>query len=965
MRRAVLALSFLLLFIGTASAVPWTITDSFSAPTSISNNSELVTIIQVTYSQGDNTYYPSPEECSTLNMRYNYNTTENQPMSYVPESRGYFYANLSVNSFDNVIDLFAEGTCDGVSADDTATDSVTFDPDRNLSVRVLNRTHDRTFLEGSTYSMRVNVTNQTGFETDDRIDVGWSLMNWTEHTVASGSLAEQEGYYSTDITIPDPSERFYYLNITAENTTNVDYQNATGGTARVLSVERRLAGNISLNNSAGECNDAMTRCEKSAVINTSFNATRATADHVTAWVHGNENNLTTFDYGWNESRSLWEANFSVPADLNTTTYGDELTVTAHATNSLSETTVTQDLNVSSFRLIEETASYVFQGNEIDLVFGPVAEFTGIPIERALIDRFNVSVKYPNGTELENGSVGMDGPIPDTNYLPQQRLLRYGVTIPSGSPTGTYSFHANVTDVFGDRQNDTFTFNVYESGDEESDVNVIDISSGINDLTSTEEIEKQFEETGDKSGSIVLRNDGTESGTVRVHLSENLSGLTTYDVSYLSGPPIDLEPDSAAELEFNFSLSERKRYIGEITFMVEGSVINYNRTLPVNFTVGEQLDCSHENGSLCVEDEDAIQKVTTSESTIDLRVSNGDNATNISYGFEGNLSEILSEGEQQFDENEVTDLEIPISVSADENGFYAGNITVSNDRDEMVRVPAEINVSIPAGELDVTAPSPDLGTHTPGDTVTFDLNISNVGGTDLSNFTATSSDLGLTHEVRTDDGDWVTLGPDEQTTTTIDLDTSGLGGTDRGQDNPVTVNVISGSGVEDTVDVQIVVREDLNDDISSYQDQIATFRDQVQSIRQNQGDEAVGDIQGQITDMEAAVTNAQEALAAGNYDEATSELNTASDLESQIQTSIEDAQASTGGQNNGQDNGSQNGGDDNGQDPGTGNGGEGGGLPILFIIIFVILLAVVGVILYLSLVPEESEKGGQFGSPPPR
>jgi hypothetical protein len=965
MRRAVLALSFLLLFIGTASAVPWTITDSFYTPTTVSNNSEVVTIMQVTYTQGGTTYYPGPEECSSLNIQYNYNTTENQPMAYIPESQGYFYANLSVRSSDTVIDLFAEGTCDGVSADDTATDSVTFDPDRNLSVRVLNRTHHRTFLEGSTYTMRVNVTNQTGFEPDDRIDVDWNLMNWTEHSVASGSLSEQDGYYSTDITIPDPSERFYYLNITAENTTAVGYQNATGGTARVLSVERQLAGNISLNNTAGECNDAVTRCEKSAVLNTTFNATRATADNVTAWVHGNGNNLTTFNYSWDDSTELWEQNFTIPADLNTTTYGDELTVTAHAKNSLSATTATRDLNVSSFRLIEETASYVFQGNEIDLVFGPVAEFTGIPIERALIDSFNVSVDYPNGTELMNDSIGMNDSISDTNYLQQQRLLRYGAQIPSGSPTGTYNFRADVTDIFGDTRNDTFTFNVYSSGDEESDVNVIDISSAINDLDSTEEIEKQFEETGDKSGSIVLRNDGTESGTVRVHLSESLGGLTTYDVSYLSGPPIDLEPDSAAELEFNFSLSEEKQYTGEITFMVEGSVIQYNRTLPVNFTVGEQLDCAHENGSLCVEDEDAIQKMTTSESTISLRVSNGDNATNISYGFEGNLSDILTDGDQEFEENEVTDLEIPVSVSADDNGFYTGNITVSNDRNEMVRVPAEINVSIAAGEINVTAPSPDLGTHMPGDTVTFDLDITNTGGTDLSNITVTSSDLGLTHEVRTDDGDWITLGPDEETTTTVELDTSGLGGTDRGENNPVTLNVISGSGVESTVEVRIVVREDLNDDIASYQDQISTFRDQVETIRQNQGGTDVSNIQSQITDMEAAVTNAEEALAAGNYDEATSQLNTASDLESQIQTSIENAQATGGGQNGGQNNDTQTGDPGDGQDPSTGNGGGGGGLPILFIVIVVILLAVVGVILYLSLVPEESEKTGQFGSPPPR
>ncbi len=957
MRRAVLALSLLLVFIGTASAVPWTITDSFSAPTSISNNSELIAVMQVT-EDGEPV---DPDDCSTVSVRYNYNTTDNQNMSYVPESRGYFYGNLTVNTFDTTIDLFAEGTCDGVSADDTATDSLTFDPDRNLSVRVLNDTHGRTFLEGSTYSLRANVTNQTGFETDDRIDVRWNLINQTEHSVDGGTMTEQNGYYSTDITIPDPSGRFYYLNVTAQNTTDVGYTNATGGTARVISVERRLDGSVSLNNTAGECNDDTTRCEKGATLNTTFNATRAPADNVTAWVHGNGNNLTTFNYSQDDTTDLWKANFTVPADLNTTTYGDALAVTAHARNSLSATTDTRDLNVSSFRLIEETASYVFEGNKIDLVFGPVAEFTGIPIERALIDKFNVSVMYPNGTELMNDSVGMDGPIPDENYLEEQRLLVYAASIPSGAPTGTYSFRADVTDVFGDSRNNTFAFEVYDSGDEKSDVKVVDISNGITDIDSLEEIEKQFDAAGTKTGSIVLRNDGTETGTVRIHLSENLSGLTTYDVSYLSGPPVDLEPDSAAELEFNFSLAERKRYLGAITFMVEGSVIQYNRSLPVNFTVGEQLECAHTNGSLCVADAEIDQRITSGNDIIRLTIRNGGAATNMSYGTEGNLSDIIADGQQALGEGDVGNLTVPVGVTAAENGYYAGNITLTNDRDEAVRIPATVNVSIPAGELEIVAPSPDLGTHTAGDTVTFDLTLTNVGETDIANITVTSSDLGLTHEVRTESGGWVALSPDEETTTTVSLDTSELGGTERGQDNPVPLTATSGTGVEATTEVQLVVRANLEDDITSYQEQISSFRDQVESIRQEQGPESVSDIQDQITDMEAAVTNAQEALAAGNYEEAESELTTASDLDSQIQASIQDAQASTGGQDGGQQNGGQN---DTGDEPDTGGDG-GGSLPILFIVIAVILLTVVGVILYLSLVPEESEKGGQFGSPPPR
>ncbi|MDY6770527.1 MAG: hypothetical protein SV186_01060 [Candidatus Nanohaloarchaea archaeon] len=946
MRRTILALFLAIGFTATASAVPWTISSAWTAPQNISNNSELVTVMQV-LEDGEPVI---PSDCSTLQVLYNYNTSENQNMTYIPGSAGYYSANLTVSTRDTNIDLFAEGTCDGLSSDGTATDSVSFDPGRNLTVTLINETSASSFLEGQSYSIWVNVTHDGVFESNS--DVGWTIYNWTGDVVHQGGFYPRTGYFNASITMPTPSKYFYYLTITAQNNTNVGYVNATGGTSAPLIVYPQLQASLTLNNTAGACDSTVSTCEKGSSVNVTYNVTRGTADNVTGWVTGNGNNLTSFNL--TKDGQVWAANFTIPEDFNTSVYGTELTTTSYGWNELSSSTVRQVLTVRPFELIEETASYVFQGSDIDLVFGPVKPFTGLPIPRESIDRFGISLKYPNGTEAESAIVGGGG-IPNDNYISDQRLLKYTYSVDGSAPTGTWTFTTNVTDIYGVTREKSFTFDVYDAGAERSNVTVYDISSGISELQTPTKVQKQFDSPGYKTGSIVLKNTGERDATVRIKLSDSLAGLTGYDVKYLNGPPIDLAAGSAATVEFNFSLQQYKQYQGDITFDIEGARFNYQRIVPVNFTIGAQASCAVQNGTLCVGNRSIDLELTSTSATVNISVTNTGDSTTISYTPGGNLSDILSPGSVDYAAGTRKDLRLALDTSQETEGFYSGNITLENSAGDVVEIPTTFNVTIPTGELSLSIDPSDIGTHIIGANISFSATISNTGEVELTDLALTNDALGLDHQVM-QDGETVTVRPGESITEEVTLDTEDAATLSRSADNPLTITVSSGSGVEGTAGVQITLLQNLSRNIKALSQTLSDLRDRLAQLNNTTQQSQIEDIRNRIQNMEQALNQAEQAWENDNYEQALSEVNSASQLEAQIDNAIQRAQAASQNQNDG--NGTQTNGDSN-QD-------NGGGFNILLIIVPLVILGVIGVIVYLSIVPESDEgEGQQLGSPPPR
>lgn len=973
---AVCCIMFALMTVGAADPA-WEIVDTTFAPMNASSPATGVLFMTVQDISSGNAIDPGDQGCSQINTKYQYNTTGNQDMTYVNGSSGRYFARFPVSMANQSVRMEAWGTgCDEGDANLAANASVSFNATRNQTVRILNRTLTGQLLEGRSYTFAANVTEDINGSIESDTSVNWTLYDYMGDPASavpysSGTTAFDSSagmYYNSSITMPTSGDHRYYLVFESGNH-ELNYTFPTGGDALPLWVNESLEATLTVRNNNSMCDSAVnpSTCQEGATLTTTFNITADAADNVTGWINGDEN-LTNLTFT-QVHPSVWQNNHTIQEPLNTSTYGTAFNITVVANNSLDRLAKDHAFEVDPYELVVPGIADKPQGGKAKLWFRQEYPYEGVdtlpPIPRSETDQFWVGLYYENGTMIRNETIGNGSSIgseykDDSGPLGEEAFV-YTWNIPSDASTTNYYMTLNVTDVYGIEKNalhrpgdggtrEQVSFGVYNSS-ESSNVEIID--SGLPGTNSDNtEASATYSSPRNVSGGIVLKNQGQRAADLTtVYFGGNLSGISNYSLDGEDSLPVTIEAGTNDVVDIQIHLKELANYTGDITFEISGDGGRvYNRSLAVDYTV--EKDCTVRNTTFCTStDSIDLSYGNIGDRQYNISVANLENTTkNISATVQGNISRFLADQTINLTAYQEEDLSFDYTIEADDEGNWSGTV-VLNDTENTIEIPAEIDVSIPSGDLNVTVDgSTSLGSVRGDATKEVTFVLENNGTVTLEDLSLTSSQLGITINLQ-EGSTAVSLSPGESYTTTQNLSFSSLS---PGTYDSLTVLGQSGSGVQDGVQLSITVEQDLTSAINSLQSDLQSMRSRLDANAGQLPNGTVEALRNRLSELETTITEAQNANQQGNYAQAENLITQAqntrdtvqSRIDSQIERLTEEPDSGTGGNNQTTDPTNQTGQQTNG----------GGGLNPLLIIIPLLIIVVVAVILYLSIVPEEETPG---------
>jgi len=1002
MRTKILAVLtlFLLMFSTATAAEDWTINADVVQPPDVAENEHVIVTMQLLNHFGEPV---APEDCESLYARYRYYTPANKTMQYVPGSEGIYWANLTVNSSDQTLYIEGEGLNCPAFNDGSGSKDVSFSNTADFTIDYHNRSawnsdQDR-YLEGVSYPLAINVTDP-----NDRfvknVSAEWTIYEWDNDTSTSTLSVHSQGMmdlgmnntsFSADIPTPADSKGLYFLSFRAENS-SLNYNNPFGAEAFPFYIETRLESEMRVNNTNLLCDNQINpqRCQKDSRLQVTFRETDNSANNVIAWLQGKKLNSSF----WNNTRQWidagvnlsatnmteindthWQANFTIPRDFNTTTYGRYLDIRTKGVNVLSHASHLDRLFIWSFKPISETGTYVFRGNDLELIFGPVYPYSGKPLDRALTQKIDLHIINSNDTKVVDRT--FTKPIPDKNWIGHRKLFKYDYGVPLTAPVGEYRFNINITDIYGikygskhlltkpwsNMEADDWTFTVYNSSAIASDIRVSGISSGIQELQSTSQLRKTFLKAGIKKGTILLENEGEAGAAVNVTITGDLKGHTTAMGDSRGKFPFSMTEETAEVVNMTFNMSDYTNYTGQIIFnIVDETNLEYSIPLDYNFTV--ERECRALNGSICLRSAAEIQREynqnTEDNITFELRNTNESGWTNLTIEPFNNLTTLFRQTKDlNMAPGAIAEVNFPIQARNENNDTYTGEFLIRHNTSEWITVPTAINISVPPGSVDLRVLRQNsLGQVVHGnDSIEIPVNIKNSGNVDILSIELAIPKFSSSTTLTDANGSSLRLSPGEAHNASIKLYTSR--GTPGEYNNVDLVARPPGqTGFIGQTALSIEVIPDISSNISELETRIETLKNNLDQYKNN------GEISASAhtelydkvdTDLTNRVDEARTAFENATYDEAQDALDEAQQIEQNIEDSIETAREQSDQED--EDNGSP-GGDGNettppDEDDNDNNGGGGGINPILIVIPVVVLL-VIGVVVYLSLVPEEGE-----------
>lgn len=940
--KQVLAVMLLLAVLVPVVGATWTLDEAHFFPEYSAQSADSVLTAHALDNTGE---VIAPSHCAGENdfieFRYNYDEPVNIPLTYAERPYGwYFDDEIVVNASDTQFELFVNGVCNGVSGNDNTFVNLTdrgHAVDGDFNVEFLTRVKDGYWEEEEElFYWNVTRTDQVGIQFVDDANLSYRLYQPHASLVLEG---EMEGFgsdevtrqgknYSAEVEFPTGGG-WYVLSVIALNNSFQAEQNPYGGAAKMIWVRPTYLegeGNIHAPTetcqplSPSSADEPSVDCEKGAEIEVSFSEHYAQASYVNVTVRGSkqDSNDAYNEFAlerWNST--YWNGTFTIPEDFDTGAYGSQVEFEIRGVNRFvrngeiekSEVETSEMVNLSSFKILESTAPFVKLGNTIDLVFSPATPYTENPIPADLFSDLQIQVVNGTGASIYGASYSY--PFNEI-YEAESQLFSDSFKIPFNASTGVHTARVTMTNTFGVSKTQEFPIKILDSDASEQPVVVVAAGGVVN----SDNITKSYRLSGRQKEKVLLRNLGSETATVEMTFTGDLEDVAKSIGKRTASIPAGQQHVFSA----NFTLMESGTYEGDMVFNVTGSNIpGYTIDVPVSLTV----DCRYILDTFCIREADIHKEITEAGEHVLSFVVRNDAQFSESFDItaQGDITRFLGSQPREYglEAGNTSRINISFNVPSYESGFYNGTLILATFGNNLA-LDSSIDVLIDQGKIDVSVAQQDLGQFVTGETVPVTLLVNNTGTKRIESVDVSSDDLGLSA------GETVDLASREGVVLKYNGSAPSISSTGSSEDVTASISVTPNTGNARTADVDLTV-------YPNYGPRIQTMLQEVEQLERelsNRTGAGKSDIGSDLESIRIALENANRDWERGYYGAAERKVSRAQEDKRQAEAAV--SQLSTPG------------------------GGDSGGSPvgpfILPMAIILILFAISGIILYLSIVPED-------------
>lgn len=925
--KSILAVILLLgVVVPMVGAVTWNIEDARVLPKWTSFGSEGVVIAHLSDRNGNPI---TPNRCA-VDFIYDYaggQTSQSMVHAGMP-SAWYYNDTLQFTDSDSSLTLTASGNCD-INTNPTSQ-TLTFDKDGDMRVTFLNDTSEN-YAEEEFLRLEWNVTKSVPFGTEfvENANVTYTLydmsMNVIDASDSSWDVKRENKRYTAEVELPKQGG-MYVLSVLARNN-SLSMQNPYGGAARAIWVEPTyLKGEGDIHAPASRCDlsGADPVCEKGTRINVSFHEDYADADYVNVTVRGSTDGYSDGPLYkrftlTRQNKSYWYGDFYFSRNFDTATYGNQLDVTItgvhkyerNGDHEMSENKTTKTIKISPFKLVDSTQPFVRLGNKMKVAFGIVSKISGYIIDPQLISRIDIAVRNKEGGLVYRNT--LKPPLNDS-YDEETTLFFDTFTVPFNTSIGEHTATVEVQNAFGVNESLEIPFEVLPQSELDTPLAIVAAGGDLN----KQNITKTYIDTGKWTEKVFLRNLADSPVTMDVSFTGDLKGNARWKTE---NDTITFEPGGSEVIDLEFDLRESKTYNGQVVFQMGGSYFEpQNLTMPVQLYVR----CKHAFANICVTYTDLHPKIRkTGNHQLEVGVrNNGSYSSRVNLQPQGNLSTIMDRNAVDVPAGNTTVVSMPFRVEMHDSGMYRGNVIVSTYGGS-ITLDGSADINISQTEISVTADETDLGEFVEGNTVTINVTVENTGTEQVETVSVFSSELGI------DTTKSVPLSPGNKTHVTVT-------GTAPGNQQKVNVSFQPPEGMEEVLTFQLQSYKDYSREISDLRQVVRNFRQQLDKKSKSEEKERVVN---KLSQMGRALNKSEQFWEQGRYSAAKRNYQNAQSYESTIARQIESLDK---------------------QKDNKGGGGLGGLGPLLIpMVVILVLVAVGGVIIYLSIAPEDEETASPY------
>ena len=799
----------------------------------------------------------------------------------------------------------------------------------NVSVDIVTDHSNPYFPGRQDARIEVNVTNSTSGDLYQNADVQVRMTRPGTFDDGAQSFPDNpdNGLYRLySMNIPDVVEQEYAMHVIA---------NAAGETSvntEFISTMDYLNTSVDKVAAASGCElqSMPTSCEPGTELEIGLNVTAAYANNVTLNVtkESVEGGLVTENsmmLSENESSGLWEGQVTYP-DIDTGNFEDHLALQFVSKNNYSQYTEYYNISKASFEVAPDMQSQAYQGSEYDVRFNITTPYTNEAYNGSKFSSANLEFQYPNGSTYRTLSKN------NLSYDEGSGWATGNIVIEQGTPNGTYTLNAEVTNSYGTMKSFTYNFEVLET-------------SRI--FSATDNIEMDIWKPGSYTKNFTVQNQLSNSITVDTELDGDVEEITEVN----SGQAISIGSGNSTNVTANFTVDEVQDYSGEI--ILHDTSSDYNETVDVEIN---GPPCGMRNDTLCVDQDEDINITRLgpgmSNRTFELYYMGDQDEVEVEIEKTGAVASYMSISNTSF--NLSDSKEITINYTVEQPMNETGTIFINSTRN--LEIPTNLvgDFKDPEVDMSIVDNSVDLGVIQALETG-FQAQVQNNGSTAINYIEIDGPNTGLFGSVNVTN--YNPIDPASAGPVTLNISRSNYGE----MDEEVTLTAYRQNPSE--TEEELTGSSDSVQVVAKFMPETETAVENITSWAQELNGQATD--ASLIGDIQSARDNAtllEDELSKGNDQKAFEIYQTTLGNLAYIEMQIE-SNSNAGGDDgtDDEDTTDQQDGETPDEpntggpsDPGSSPDTEGSGAGILPIIIVVFILLLAGFIFYTSYIPEPGD-----------
>ncbi|MFQ3308459.1 MAG: hypothetical protein ACI977_000695, partial [Candidatus Nanohaloarchaea archaeon] len=680
-------------------------------------------------------------------------------------------------------------------------------------------------------TFRVDLLNTTSGDQISDADVEIRFVNGTYATeLVNIGYNDGDNLYRTSLDTPDFTNQTFIGQITAEKgsyETSYSFE---------IKTKPAVEGHIDRIDAVnGGCDSAQMpeQCEGGAELETGFNVTNVPAQSVNVTLFKNSTEGDEFVYDEisldrNNSISETEPGYYTGSlefpYINQSENQDHVKLMYNASTDDREYVENYTIGYESFRAnIDFERGYAYQNDQFSIPITLERYFSLNTLPEEEINRLEANITDSNGEQfatynLSNVSLGTDEQYTET------------INIPGDAPVGDYTVEIFVEDIYRANHTVLRDFSVREN------TQTFELSDSM--------LEPQFDRVGQYESTLTITDISGTGLNVSTEVSSELEDIVEIPDNF------QMDPNEERELTLEWNISDLQSYTGNIEFTDEDS--NYNTTVDVET---QSPDCAFQDGDLCSitdrEIEYTMDERTTEETQIEIRNIGPQGSTiDISTSVSGNISDYMGAPEELIFQDTQN---VALNFTPEEQGQFTGTLTMDSD-DGTLEYDIILNSEVPSGSPDADITSEvDLGAMVEGDSTEEEISIENVGETELTNISISSTD----YDVESDT-EGMTITPGNSNTVSISFNNVDT------ESGSLTVSLEALEESTETISVSADIYSDYSTRIDNLFEDIRSLRDETSS---QEALSTLDEAERQLDSAEVSWQNGDYQEAADSYEEA--------------------------------------------------------------------------------------------------